>query len=68
MDILKKLRVIFPGAQAWHPGYQALLDLLVAGEPHVPGEAKKSGQNDPGQTGCRNRLPLCGRGTAAGTA
>ena len=52
MDILKELRVLFPEAQAWKPGYRALLDLLVAGESHAPDEAKKSGQNDPGQTGC----------------
>lgn len=53
MDILKELRVLFPEAQAWRPGYQALLDLLVAGESHAPDEGRKSGQNDPGQTGCR---------------
>ena len=49
MDILKELRVLFPEAQAWRPGYQALLDLLVAGESHAPDEARKSGQTDPGQ-------------------
>lgn len=52
MDILKELRALFPEAKAWKPGYEALLDLLVAGESHAPDEAKKSGQNDPGQTGC----------------
>lgn len=52
MDILKELRALFPEVQAWKPGYEALLDLLVAGESHAPDEAKKSGQNDPGETGC----------------
>lgn len=53
MDILKELRVVFPEAQAWKPGYDALLDRLYLGESHAPDEAKKSGQTDPGQTGCR---------------
>lgn len=53
MDILKELRVVFPEAQAWKPGYDALLDRLYLGESHAPDEAKKSGQNDPGETGCR---------------
>ncbi|MDR2112178.1 MAG: DUF2220 domain-containing protein [Candidatus Accumulibacter sp.] len=52
MDILKELRVVFPEARAWQPGYQALLALLDAGESHAPDEAGKSGQADPGQTGC----------------
>lgn len=52
MGILKELRELFPEAQAWKPGYEALLDLLVAGESHAPEEAKKSGQADPGRTGC----------------
>ena len=53
MDILKELRVMFPQAQAWQPGYEALLGRLEAGESHAPDEAKKSGQNDPGRTGCQ---------------
>lgn len=52
MDILKELRVIFPEAQAWRPGYQALFELLIAGESHAPEDANKTRQNDPGLTGC----------------
>jgi hypothetical protein len=53
MDILKELRVVFPGAQAWQAGYEALLARLLAQESHAPDEARKSGQSDPGLTGCR---------------
>ncbi|WP_432257698.1 Wadjet anti-phage system protein JetD domain-containing protein [Cupriavidus sp. TMH.W2] len=52
MDILKELRVVFPGAQAWKAGYEALLARLLAEESHAPDEARKSGQADPGLTGC----------------
>ena len=52
MGILKELRVVFPKVQAWKPGYEELLDRLLAGESHAPDEAKKSGQTDPIQTGC----------------
>lgn len=52
MDILKELRVVFPGAQAWRAGYEALLARLLADESHAPDEARKSGQTDPGLTGC----------------
>ncbi len=52
MDILKELRVVFPGAQAWKAGYEALLARLLAAESHAPDEARKSGQTDPGLTGC----------------
>lgn len=52
MDILRELRVMFPNAQAWEPGYDALLSRLLAGESHTPEEGRKSGQADPGITGC----------------
>lgn len=52
MAILKELRVVFPDARAWQPGYDRLLDCLSAEESHTPEEAAKSGQIDPGQTGC----------------
>jgi hypothetical protein len=52
MDILKELRVVFPGAQAWRAGYEPLLARLLADESHAPDEARKSGQTDPGLTGC----------------
>lgn len=52
LGILKELRVVFPQAQAWKPGYDQLLEHLDAGESHAPDEAKKSGQSDPTKTGC----------------
>lgn len=52
MAILKELRVVFPHARAWQPGYARLLDCLSSKESHTPEEAAKSGQSDPGQTGC----------------
>ncbi|MBT1539007.1 hypothetical protein B7R78_0018470 [Ralstonia solanacearum] len=52
MGILRELRVTFPNARAWEPGYDPLLSRLLAGESHGPEEAKKSGQADPGVTGC----------------
>ena len=52
MAILKELRVVFPNAHAWHPGYARLLDCLSSEESHTPEEAAKSGQSDPGHTGC----------------
>lgn len=51
MGILKELRVMFPSANAWQPGYEKLLDRLIVGESHAPDEAKKSGQTDPLSTG-----------------
>lgn len=53
MDILRQLRAVFPAAQAWKPGYEALLARLEANESHAPEEAKKAGQEDPGTTGCQ---------------
>ncbi|MDI1259215.1 hypothetical protein [Aquabacterium sp.] len=50
--ILAQLRHIFPDCQAWIPGYQGLLDQLIAGHGHSPNEANKQGQIDPGHTGC----------------
>lgn len=52
MAILKELRVVFPHARAWQPGYARLLDCLSSEESHTPEEAAKSGQSDPGRTGC----------------
>lgn len=52
MDILKELRVVFSRVVAWKPGFDALLERLEAGESHAPEEANKSGQTDPGRTGC----------------
>jgi hypothetical protein len=52
MDILKTLKAVFPQARAWEPGYARLLDRLRAGHSHAPEDARKSGQADPGTTGC----------------
>lgn len=52
MAILKELRVVFANARAWQPGYNRLLDCLSTEESHTPEEAAKSGQIDPGLTGC----------------
>lgn len=52
MAILKELRVVFPNARAWQPGYARLLDCLSSEESHTPEEAAKSGQSDPDRTGC----------------
>lgn len=52
MAILKELRVVFPDAVAWRSGYSRLLALLTSDASHSPEEAAKSGQSDPGITGC----------------
>lgn len=48
--ILAQLRASFPACGAWRPGYEALLARLGSG--HLPKEAGKEGQLDPGATGC----------------
>lgn len=53
MRILRGLRENFPALVAWEPGYARLLARLQAGEGHAPAAAEKSGQTDPGTTGCR---------------
>lgn len=50
MGILKALRECFPNACAYRPGYAKLLALL--GEGHCANVASKTGQRDPGTTGC----------------
>lgn len=50
MGILKALRECFPGACTYRPGYEQLLALL--GEGHSAEVASKTGQRDPGTTGC----------------
>lgn len=52
MGILRTLRNSFPDATAWRPGYEALLETLLEGGGHVAGAADKTGQCDPGSTGC----------------
>jgi hypothetical protein len=52
LDILRNLRQVFSHAQAWRPGYEALLALLHDGGSHRPEWAEKERQSDPGATGC----------------
>ena len=52
MGILKALRNSLPNLQGWQPGYQAMLNMLESGKGHTPGQAAKTGQNDPSETGC----------------
>ncbi|WP_431113209.1 Wadjet anti-phage system protein JetD domain-containing protein [Variovorax paradoxus] len=53
MHILAGLRAAFPDCIAWEPGYSALLEMVAAGRGHSPEQADKTGQADPGTTGCR---------------
>jgi Uncharacterized protein conserved in bacteria C-term(DUF2220) len=61
MQILVNLREVFPSACAWQPGYRALLQRLGQGGGHLPEQAYKSQQADPGSVGCayadRDLLP-----------
>jgi hypothetical protein len=52
MQILASLREVFPSAQAWRPGYDALLASLSSGGGHLPEMASKERHIDPGTTGC----------------
>lgn len=52
MQILARLREVFPLASAWRPGYSQLARTLVAGGGHLPELASKEQQLDPGRTGC----------------
>jgi len=52
MQILASLREVFPRATAWQPGYRVLARLLVQGGGHLPDQASKGQQVDPGETGC----------------
>lgn len=52
MQILASLREVFPGGTAWRLGYQTLASLLAQGGGHLPEQAAKSQQTDPGTTGC----------------
>jgi hypothetical protein len=52
MDILRSLRRCFTHAQAWQPGYDALLGALSKEISHTAASAMKERQRDPEQTGC----------------
>lgn len=61
MQILVSLREVFPNACAWQPGYRTLLQRLWQGGGHLPEQAFKAQQADPGAVGCayadRDLLP-----------
>lgn len=52
MQILASLREVFPHSTAWQPGYRFLAGLLAQGGGHLPDQAFKAQQSDPGDTGC----------------
>lgn len=52
MQILASLREVFPRGSAWQPGYRILARLLIQGGGHLPDQASKTQQSDPGETGC----------------
>ncbi|MBA3979214.1 MAG: hypothetical protein C0462_01295 [Alcanivorax sp.] len=52
MGILKALRVTLPQLACWQPGYAPMLAMLEQGGGHAYEQAGKSGQTDPGATGC----------------
>lgn len=52
MGILATLRQSLPQLSAWRPGYQPMLEIIQAGGGHRAEQARKSGQTDPGQSGC----------------
>jgi hypothetical protein len=51
MQIIKSLRHSFSQLEAWQPGYQPMLDALLAGEGHAAGGAKKDKQKPVSSTG-----------------
>lgn len=52
MGILKALRASLPQLAAWQPGYAPMAVILEQGGGHAYEQAGKSGQIDPGATGC----------------
>lgn len=52
LGILAALRRTLCHLQSWQPGYQPMVELLLAGGGHLPEQARKSGQVDPLATGC----------------
>lgn len=53
MQILASLRTVFAGLEAWPPGYEPMLRVLVGGGGHLPESAGKSQQYGLQGTGCR---------------
>ncbi|MCH8543169.1 MAG: DUF2220 domain-containing protein [Alcanivorax sp.] len=52
MGILRALRSTLPQLAAWQPGYAPMVAILEQGGGHAYQQAGKSGQIDPGATGC----------------
>ena len=52
MRILAAMRNNFPGMQAWEPGYQPMLQSLLAGQGHSPEASDKKGQRPMVSLGC----------------
>lgn len=52
MRILSTLRNVFPGMEAWKPGYRAMLQYHKKGVNHIPSAAKKENQRPLSKTGC----------------
>lgn len=52
MAILASLRVSFPQAQAWQPGYGPMVARLLSKDGHSPAESGKERQRPIDQTGC----------------
>jgi len=52
MRILAAMRNNFPAMQAWEPGYQPMLQSLLAGQGHSPEASDKKGQRPIAAFGC----------------
>jgi hypothetical protein len=52
MRILAAMRNNFPGMRAWEPGYQPMLQSLMAGQGHSPEASDKKGQRPMVVFGC----------------
>lgn len=52
MGILASLRLSIPQLESWRPAYELMLQYLLDGGGHTPGQSGKELQRDPGNTGC----------------
>lgn len=52
MAILASLKQVFPGVEAWQPGYQPMVALLRQGSGHSAVGGEKEKQYHPGSTSC----------------
>ncbi len=52
LRILAALNMVFPGVQAWEPGYKPMLEFLAEGHGHISAAAQKEKQVKPGVIGC----------------